>query len=190
MEIQSDRAAIIDERDRIVVAASPVSPDDAFAPPPPAAAVIQPASASETVLTSRSSGFTPGALVAGIAAIGLLIIGGITAARAGVDSTLDQPVVEVGGYTATALLGLLELALGIALLTAAIARARSVILFLGIAGGVMALVAVFQPSVGEGSLAIERNFAMVAAIVMGVVVAASLLPTVRRNSVVQRIDTV
>ena len=191
MEIQSDRAAIIDERDRIVVAASPVSPDDAFAPPPPpAAAVIQRAAASETVLTSRSSGFTPGALVAGIAAIGLLIIGGITAARAGVDSTLDQPVVEVGGYTATALLGLLELALGIALLTAAIARARSVILFLGIAGGVMALVAVFQPSVGEGSLAIERNFAMVAAIVMGVVVAASLLPTVRRNSVVQRIDTV
>jgi hypothetical protein len=191
MDIQSDRAAIIDERDRLVVATSPVTPDDAFAPPPPpAAAVIQPVVGSETVLTSRSSGFTPGALVAGIAAIALLIIGGITAARAGIDSTLDQPVVEVGGYTATALLGLLELALGLVLLTAAIARARSAILFLGITGGVMALVAVFQPSVGEGSLAIERNFAIAAAIVMGVVVAASLLPTVRRNSVVQRIDTV
>jgi hypothetical protein len=63
-------------------------------------------------------------------------------------------------------------------------------LVLGIAGGVMALVAVFQPSVGEGSLAIEQGFAVIAAIVMGALIVTALLPTSRRNSVVQRTSDV
>ena len=109
---------------------------------------------------------------------------------AGIDSSLDEPVVEVAGYTATALLGLIVFVFGLLLLVAALSRADSAILFLGIAGGVMALVAVFQPSVGEGSLAIERRFAVLTAIVMGVVVAAALLPTVRRRSVVRRTSDV
>jgi len=185
MKIQSDRARIVDEREQVSGAAPSVADEGAFAPPPPAV-VADAAVGSETVLTSRTSGFTPAALVAGVAAIGLLLIGGITAARAGIDSSLDQPVVQVAGYTATALLGLIELVFGLVLLTAALSRAHSAILFLGIAGGVMALVAVFQPTVGGGWLAIEREFAVVAAIAMGAVVAAALLPTVRRRSVVRR----
>lgn len=189
MKIQSDRAQIVDEREQMAVAAPPVAGEGAFAPPPPAP-VAAPAIGSETVLTSRTSGFTPAALVAGVAAIGLLLVGGITASRAGIDNSLDRPVVEVAGYTATALLGLIELLFGLVLLTAALSRALGAILFLGIAGGVMALVAVFQPSVGEGSLAIERGFVVVAAIVMGAIVAAALLPTVRRRSVVRRTSDV
>lgn len=188
MEIHSDRAQIVDEREQVAMAAPSVAGEGAFAPPPPAPAAA--AVGSETVLTSRTSGFTPGALVAGVVAIGLCLIGGITAARAGIDSSLDQPVVEVAGYTATALLGLIELVFGLLLLTSALSRAHSSILFLGIAGGVMALVAVFQPSVGEGSLAIERGFAVITAIVMGAVVAAALLPTLRRRSVVRRTSDV
>ncbi len=145
---------------------------------------------TETVLTSRTSGFTPGVLVAGVVAVVLLILGGVTVARAGIDSDLDQPVVEVAGYSATALLGLIELAFGLCLLIAALSRANSSILFFGIVGGVMAVVAVFQPTVGEGSLAIERDFAAVAAFVMAGVVAAALLPTVMRKSVVRRTSDV
>jgi hypothetical protein len=182
MEINSDRAQIVDERERTTMR---TAGDGALAPPAPAPSTDD-AVRSETVLTSRTSRFTPGAVVAGVVAIGLLVLGGITVARAGLDSSLDQPVVEVAGYTATALLGLIELAFGLLLLTAALSRANGAILFLGIAGGVMALVAVFQPSVGEGSLAVERGFAVIAAIVMGVVVAAALLPSVRRRSVVRR----
>ena len=189
MDINSERAQIVDEREQPTVAAPPVAGDRAFAPPPPVP-VTDTAIGSETVLTSRTTGFTPGAIVAGVVAIGLLVLGGITVARAGLDSSLDQPVVEVAGYTATALLGLIELVFGVLLLTAALSRANSFILFLGIVGGVMALVAVFQPSVGEGSLAIERGFAVIAAIVMGIVVAAALLPSVRRRSVVRRTSDV
>lgn len=172
MKIQSDRSQIVDET--------------AAAASAPAAVVYDPALGSETVQTSRTSWFTPAAAIAGITAIALLLLGGITAARAGIDSSLDEPVVEVAGYTATALLGLIEIAFGLTLLIAALTRSRQAILFLAIAGGVVALVAVFQPSAGEGSLAVERGFAVVAAVVMGVIVAAALLPTVRRSSVVRR----
>ena len=189
MKINSDRAQIVDEREPVVMAAPPVAGEAAFAAPSPAL-VPDAVTGSETVLVSRTSEFTPGMLVAAVVAVGLLLIGGITAARAGIDSSLDEPVVEVAGYTATGLLGLIEVVFGLLLLTAALSRAASAVLFLGIAGGVMALVAVFQPSVGEGSLAIERGFAVVVAIVMGVVVAAALLPTVRRRRVVRRTSDV
>jgi hypothetical protein len=53
---------------------------------------------------------------------------------------------------------------------ATITTRTSSLLFLGIIGGVVALVAVFQPSLGEGSLAIERTFAVIAAIVMGALI--------------------
>jgi hypothetical protein len=189
MKIQSDRSQIVDEREPVAMTAAPVAGEGAFAPPPPVP-VAGVATGTETVLTARTSGFTPGVLVAGVVAIVLLVLGGITVARAGIDSSLDQPVVEVAGYTGTALLGLIELVFGLLLLIAALSRANRAILFLGIAGGVMALVAVFQPSVGEGSLAIERGFAVVAAIVMGIVVAAALLPTLRRRRVVRRTSDV
>jgi hypothetical protein len=189
MKIHSDRSQIVDEREPVAMNSAAGAAAGALPPPQPVP-VAEVAVGTETVLTSRTSGFTPGVNVAGVVAIGLLILGGITVARAGIDSSLDQPVVEVAGYTATALLGLIELVFGLFLLIAALSRANSAILFLGIAGGVFALVAVFQPSVGEGSLAIERGFAVVAAIVMGVVVAAALLPTMRRRSVVRRTSDV
>ncbi|MGB8859024.1 MAG: hypothetical protein WCC60_07210 [Ilumatobacteraceae bacterium] len=188
MEIQADRARIVDEREQMPMVTPPIADEGAFAPPPPL--VTTRTIGSETVLTSRTSGFTPESIVAGVAAVGLLLLGGITAARAGIDSSLDQPVVEVAGYTATALLGLIELVFGLVLLSAVLTRAHSSVLFLGIAGAVMALVAVFQPSVGEGSLAIERGFAVVVAVVMAAVVAAALLPTVRRRTVVRRTSDV
>lgn len=205
MDIRSDNAEIVDERAQAIITTPPVVAGAAAAPPGSATAaevapavnpviapvvaqpvVAAPSVGTETRLASRTSSFAPSALVAGVVAIALLVLGGITAARAGVDSTLDDPVVTVAGFTATALLGLIEIAFGLVLLMAALARARSLILFLGITGGVAALVAVFQPSVGEGSLALERGFAVFAAIVMAVLIAAALLPTLTRRNVVQR----
>lgn len=135
-----------------------------------------------SVRTVRTSRFSASAVTAGLAAIARLLLGGVTAARAGLDGSLDEPVVNVAGFTATGPLGAIELGLGAALLIAALARQRQSILFLGILGGVGPLIAVFQPSLGGGSLAIERGFAVWVAIVMGVIVVSALLPTVRRVS--------
>lgn len=205
MDIESTNSEIVDDRAQAIITTPPVVAEAASAPgayvnaatvnpvvnpgatPVVAAQVVAtPVVGSETRLASRTSTFTPSALVAAVVAIALLVLGGITAARAGVDSTLDEPVVTVAGFTATALLGLIEIAFGVVLLIAALAQARSMILFLGIAGGVAALVAVFQPSVGEGSLALERGFAVFAALVMAVLIVTSLLPTLTSRNVVQR----
>lgn len=212
MDIRSNHSEDVDERGQtIIVTPPPGAGDTAVAPvadvtvpaatvpaatvpaatvPVVTAAAVGNPVGTESVLTSRTSRFTPSVLVAGIVAIALLVLGGITAARAGVDSTLDDPVVTVAGFTASALLGLIEIAFGLALLIAALTQARRAILFLGIIGGVTALVAVFQPSVGEGSLAVERGFAVLAAIVMGVLVVTALLPTLTRNSVARRTSDV
>lgn len=190
MKIESDRSAAVDERQQAVTTPPAFVGSPANDASAPVAVVDQSATGSETVLTSRTTSFEPASIVASIAAIALLLLGGITAARAGLDGSLDEPVVTVARYTATAWLALIELGFGLVLLIAALTRSHSAILFLGIAGGVAALVAVFQPSVGGDLLAIERGFAVVAAIVMGTIVAAALLPTARRSSVVRRTSDV
>ncbi len=175
MRIASERSVSTDERghDRIVEP-SPLATRERPAAPADAAR-------AETVRTVRTSVFTPAALVAGVVAVVLLVLGGLTIVRAGLGGGLDVPVVLVAGFTATAILGLIELGFGLVLLAAALVRQVRTILFVGIVGGVAALVAVFQPSAGKGSLAIERGFAIWAALVMAGVVVAALMPTFRRS---------
>jgi len=167
MDIESDRSASIDKRDRTS---------------------SLPKVGAETIVTSRTIEFSPASAVAALAAVMLLLLGGITLARAGIDSSLDEPIVSVAGFTATAILGLIEIGFGLIFLIAALARARTAILFVAIIGAVTALVVVFQPTVGELSLGIERGFAVLATIVMAVIVVSALLPSIKRQSVVQRMS--
>jgi hypothetical protein len=135
---------------------------------------------AETVRTVRTTRYTPSAVVAAVVAIAMLVLGGITVARAGFDGSLGQPVVTVAGFTATALLGLIVLGFGAVLLIAALARQRQVIMVLGIIGGVAGLIAVFEPTVGGDSLSIERELGLWVAIAMAAIVVSALLPTVSR----------
>ena len=167
MEIESDRAASIDRRDRTSTV---------------------PQVGAETVVTSRTTAFAPAAIVSAVVAVGMLLLGGITLARAGLDGSLDVPIVSVAGYTATAILGLIEIGFGLLLLLTALAQERNASMFVAIIGGVAALVVVFQPTLGEVSLGIERGFAVLAAIVMAVIVVSALLPSIKRQSVVQRMN--
>lgn len=178
MEIQSDRATVVNEQAPLVVVPTATGEVGYVAP------VV---TSTATVVTTRTSWFTPAALVASLAAIALLVVGGITVARAGLDGPLDEPVVSAANYTATAILGLIELAVGVILLSAALSRSREGILFIGIVGGVLALIAVFEPTIGNGALAIERPFAVIVALVMGAVVVSALLPSIRRSNVERRV---
>lgn len=177
MEIQSDKATLVNEQPPQVVVPTATG-DVGYVTPQPSTA---------TVVTTRTSWFTPAALVASVAAIALLVVGGITVARAGLIGPLDEPVISAANYTATAILGLIELGFGIVLLSAALNRSREGILFIGIVGGVMALIAVFEPNIGNGALAIERPFAVIVAIVMAAVVLSALLPSIRRSNTQRRV---
>lgn len=176
--MEVNRTSYVDERPReVLVTETPVAGQPVVAATP----VYAPVAAETTHYTSRTN-VAPYAWVAGIVAVGLLVLGGITTARAGLDGALDEPVVSVAGFTATALLGLIELAAGVLLLIAALSRSRAGTMFFGIVFGVASLVAVFEPTVGNGSLAMERGLAVLFAIAFGVVVAvAALLPDVRRT---------
>jgi hypothetical protein len=167
MEIESDRSASIDGRNRKTTSSK---------------------IAAETVVTSRTTAIAPASIVAAVVAVVLLLLGGITLARAGLDGSLDVPIVSVAGFTATAILGLIEIGFGLILLLAALAQERNAIMFVAIIGGVSALVVVFQPTLGEVSLGIERGFAVLAAIVMAAIVVSALLPSFTRRSVVQRVS--
>jgi uncharacterized membrane protein len=149
---------------------------------------VAPVAQVQTVRSVRRSLFDPAPVCAGVVAVLLLVIGGITLARAGVDGSLDKPVVNVAGFTATALLGVFEVAFGVLLLIAALSRAREAIMFFSIIGVIAGLIGVFQPTVGNGSLALERGFAVLVTIAMLVVLISTVLPTVRRTaSVVETI---
>jgi hypothetical protein len=171
------------------VVAQPVIAQPVVAQPVVQHVVAQPAGVgfAETRRVTRSAIVSPASIVAGIVAILLLILGGITVARAGVDGGIDQPV-EVAGFTATALLGFIELGFGAVLLISALSRARESIMFFGILGTVASVIAVFQPTVGNGSLGLERGFAVLMTIAMLIVTFAAFLPTIRsRSSRVERV---
>ena len=173
MNIESKKSVSVDERDQSVPAPAPISESAASLP-----ATADVASArAETVRTTRTTTYTPSAVVAAVVAIAMLVLGGITVSRAGFDGSLGQPVVTVAGFTATALLGLIVFGFGAVLLIAALARQRHVILTLGILGGVAGLIAVFEPNVGGDSLSIESGFGLGVTIAMAAIVVSALLPT-------------
>ena len=183
MHVNSDKSMIVDQREELTPVAVVTEPLTTMPPPVVQAPIIEAAA----VQTVRTTTVDPAAIIACIIGIALLVLGGITAARASLDGALDEPVVTVAGYTATALLGLIELGFGLFLVIAALSRSQGTILFFGIAGLAASLVAVFQPTVGGGSLAIERGLAVWFTLAMATVIVSALLPTIRRRSSTRRL---
>ncbi len=146
-----------------VVSAAPAAPTYVRSQPVVAAA---PVSVERRVITRRH--FDPAATLTVIAGIALGVIGAVAVARAGLSGPIDEPVVEVAGASHTALLGLIELGIGLILVWAGLSRDRSAILFCSILFGAAALVAAIEPDVGGGALAIERSWAVVLVVGFGI----------------------
>lgn len=137
----------------------------------------------ETVRVATETTVLPAAVTGGLFSVLLLVFGGVVLARAGISGPWDEPVVSVGGFTATSVLGMFAAAGGFVLLVASLARSRSAILLLSIIIGVVAVVAAIEPTMGHGALAIERGFAVLTAIGAGIVIlSAVLVPTVHRTA--------
>ena len=131
--------------------------------------------------TTMARTFSIPAAVAGIAAIALIVLGAVALARTDLDSPLSEPVVSVAGVDHNAVLGIVELLAGVALLLAAVSRSRGAIMFISVVIGVAALVALIEPTVAGDTMPIERGFAAVVAIAAAVVLLTAVLtPSVRR----------
>jgi hypothetical protein len=149
----------------------------------PAAPVVAPASAGQ-VRTSYASRFAPDAIIAGIAGLVILVVGLIAVVRGGFDNDMKD-VVEVAGFTHTTILGLIEIAIGLALLLSGATRSRSGEIFFGTVLGVAGFVGAVQTESFTDSLALESSMAWIAVVVgLVVVLAALVLPRYARQSTV------
>jgi hypothetical protein len=157
--------------------------DDRFVVAQPVAATVpvveryvaQQPVASGMVATTTGRSFAFDSFIVGLVGLALTILGLIAATRAGFDGSMNEPVVEVLGFTHTATLGLIEAAIGICLLISAAATSRAGAVFFGLVLGIGAFVGAVQSDSFSESLALEKGLAWLAVVAAVIVVLASLL---------------
>jgi hypothetical protein len=117
--------------------------------------------------------------------VALAIMGSVVLMRTGVDETWFEPQVRVLRADHTALLGLLEIGVGVALIIAGATGSRVVVAILGLALAVAAAALAVEPAELQRELAIEQWWAGVLAAAGAVLVLSALFPPmVRRRAVV------
>jgi len=182
------------EPDPTVPLVPPVRSDDVGTVPPPSAPTVRAVSATvlnpprvehvvengpvvvhRQVATSSGRRFAIDSVIVGLVGLALVIVGLIAVTRAGVDGSMEEPVVDVIGFTHTALLGFLEVGIGLCLLIAAAATSKSAAIFFGLVLGVAGIVGAVQSDSFQNSLALESGLAWIAVIAAVVVVLVSLL---------------
>jgi hypothetical protein len=113
--------------------------------------------------------------IVGIVGLAAMIVGFIAVTRAGVDGPMNQPVVRVLGFTHTATLGAIEIAIGLCLLVCAATRSSAAAVFFGLVLGAAGVVAAVQSDSFRRSLAIQPRLAWIAVGAAALVVLVSLL---------------
>jgi len=160
------------------VAAEPavVAPVAAVTPAPVVERVVVPSPAAhETVATSYGRRYAFDSVVVGLVGLAFLLIGLIAMTRAGLDGSMQDPVVEVLGFTHTATLGIIEAGIGLCLLLCAASKSRGASVFFGLVLAVAGFVGAVQVDSFRNSLALETGLAWLAVIAGAVVVVVSLL---------------
>ena len=143
--------------------------------------LVAPGVAERRVVSHRR--FDPAAVLMVVGGIALTVVGAVAAARAGFDGPMDEPVVQVAGVSHTALLGIIEVGMGLLTILAGLSRDRGTMLFTSIAFGVVALVAAIEPGIGGDALAIDRGWAVVLVVGFGVMaLVAAVAPSVLRST--------
>ncbi len=130
-----------------------------------------------TVMGRRT--WTPAQFVAAAIGLFLVVMGGVAMARAGVDSTMTDPVVEVLGFNQTALLGAIEVGFGLVLIAVAFAtyEVRGWLTGLGLVSLAVGLIILIEPTAFETSLGAESTTGwLYAALGAGMIAAGWLSP--------------
>jgi hypothetical protein len=134
--------------------------------------VVAPAQGVRTASVRR---FAPDAIIAAIVGLVLLVMGLLAVVRGGFDGSMEDPVVEVLGFTHTTTLGLIEIVLGACLLIAGASSWRGGAIFFGAVLAIGGFVGAVQTESFVESLALESSFAWLAVIAGTVVVLSALL---------------
>jgi len=138
----------------------------------------------------RRFDFAPGQLVSLIGGLALIAVGLIAIIRAGLDTSLDTPVVSVMGWDHTAWLGVAEVGAGLLLVLAGVSAAagRTVSVLIGsllVIGGILVLA---EEQARPVELGIERSFGWPLVACGAVVALAALVLPAWRTRSVEEID--
>ena len=163
------------QRNDIVGTPPSITEPAAITAPPTITEPATVTASTSRVQTWSGSRFEPDALIAAAIGLVLTVIGLIAVLRGGFDGPFAQPVVSVLGFTHTTALGMIEIAIGLALLLSGATRSRPAELFFGVILGVGGFVGAVQTSSFDTSLALESAMAWLATLAGTVVVAATLL---------------
>jgi hypothetical protein len=134
--------------------------------------VVAPAGAVRTTSVRR---FAPDAIIAAAVGLVVLIIGLLAIVRGGFDGPMEDPVVEVLGFTHTTTLGLIEVVLGGLLLICGVSSWRSGALFFGSIMAIGGFIGAVQTESFARTLALESGLAWLVMLGGIAVVASALL---------------
>ena len=129
----------------------------------------------KSVRRSYQTQFAPDSIVAGVVGLGLVVVGLIAVLRAGLSSPIDEPIVQILGFNHTALLGLIEIGIGLLLLASAAMSSRSGEIFYGVVLGIAGFVGAVQSDSFRESLALEPAMGWIAGALGLLIVATALL---------------
>lgn len=152
---------------------------------------------SDRVVDRRA--WSPGQIVAGLAGFALIVLGGIALARLGLSTPLTGESTEVAGVGATRLWAIIEIILGVVLLSVAASpyRVRGSLVTLGLLFAAFGLVVAVEPDPFVEPLGVDQQAGIIWVIAgLVLVVVGWLSPTVvssqQRRAVVrddaERID--
>jgi hypothetical protein len=106
---------------------------------------------TETKVATSRLVVSPGQVIAGVLGLVMAVIGIMAVSRGGIDSSMNVPMVRTAGLDQSAMLGAIELALGLLLILGALNyAARSLIVGIGV---VMVLGGVFLAAASSNLLA-------------------------------------
>jgi hypothetical protein len=127
------------------------------------------------VRTSSFRRFAPDAVIAAAVGLVVMIVGLLAIVRGGFDGPMEDPVVEVLGFTHTTTLGLIEVVLGGLLLICGVSAWRSGALFFGSIMAIAGFIGAVQTESFVRSLALESGLAWLVMLGGIAVVASALL---------------
>jgi len=149
----------------------------------------------DAIVEDSGSRWFPPLLGIVAAAVGgaLVIVGVIALMRAGVDGSLEQPIVHVAGLSHTALLGVVEVAAGVLVALAGLTDTRASVLLCATAMAVAGVVVLAQPGQLHRRLAVTATHGWLVIALAGVLVLAVLFspetrPHERRVRTLERGD--
>ncbi len=139
---------------------------------PAAPVVVAPATAVRTTSYRR---FALDAVIAAAVGLVVMVVGLLAVVRGGFDGPMEDPVVEVLGFTHTTTLGLIEVVLGGLLLICGVSAWRSGALFFGSIMAIGGFIGAVQTESFAADLALESGLAWLVMLGGIAVVASALL---------------